>query len=363
MTARPRLLFVYLSPSTFVRDDLALLEETYDVRTFHFDARRAKSVGGMLTLLWAQLAWLRRELPGAALVFGWFADYHLALPVWMARRAGVPVAVTLAGFDANTLPSIGHGVYLSRWRGPVARYVVRGASLLLPVAHALVETVNYFGAWPGGHADGVRSHVKNLATPVEVVPFGFDASVWKAPPHPRPRAVLTVGLVADERTFQRKGLDLFFAAARALPEVPFTAIGIDPAFSAALRADDRVPANVTLRGPVPREALVEAYGAAPVYAQLSRSEGLPNVLCEAMACGCAPVGSRVAGIPEAIGAAGIVVESPEMNTVVPALRRALAEAGRLGPMARARIEAHFSRAQRREKLLAALRRLGPGRGA
>ncbi len=351
---KPRLLFIYLSPSAFVRDDLEVLRAHYDVQLFHFDATRAKSVGGMATMLWAQGQWLRRELPQADVVFGWFADYHLVLPVWMARRADVPVAVTLAGFDANTLPEIGHGVYLSAWRAPLARFVLRGASVLLPVAHALVSTVNHFGAWPRRHADGIRAHVPRLSTPVEVVPFGFDATVWTAPPHPRPPSVLTVGLVPDERTFRRKGLDLFFDAARLMPDVPFRVIGMDAAVAARLREQDAIPANVQVEGPVPREALVAAYGGARVYAQLSRSEGLPNVLCEAMACGCAPVGSEVAGIPEAIGEAGVVVKTPLMDDVVAALRKGLDEAATLGPAARRRIETAFSRAQREEKLLAVL---------
>ena len=176
----------------------------------------------------------------------------------------------------------------------------------------------------------------------------------RVPPHPRPPSVLTVALVPDERTFLRKGLDLFFEAARRLPDVPFRVIGVSPGLTARLQAQGQVPANVQIDGPVPREALVAAYGEAPVYAQLSRSEGLPNVLCEAMACGCAPVGSAVAGIPEAIGEAGIVGQTPEMEVVVPALERALAEAGTRGPAARTRIETHFSHAGRAERLLAAL---------
>src|SRR5690606_39307412 len=61
---------------------------------------------------------------------------------------------------------------------------------------------------------------------------------------------------------------------------------------AHLRQTYRPPENVTIVGPRPREALPAEYGAASVYLQLSRSEGLPNVLCEAMACGCIPVGDR-----------------------------------------------------------------------
>jgi glycosyltransferase involved in cell wall biosynthesis len=51
-----------------------------------------------------------------------------------------------------------------------------------------------------------------------------------------------------------------------------------------------------------------------VYAQFSITEGLPNVVCEAMLAGCIPVGSNVGGIPELIETTGILINerSPEI---------------------------------------------------
>ena len=58
--------------------------------------------------------------------------------------------------------------------------------------------------------------------------------------------------------------------------------------------------NVSLLPALDRKDLVTHYNTTSIYAQLSRSEGLPNVLCEAMLCGCIPVGSPVFGIPKAV---------------------------------------------------------------
>jgi glycosyltransferase involved in cell wall biosynthesis len=52
-----------------------------------------------------------------------------------------------------------------------------------------------------------------------------------------------------------------------------------------------------------------------IFVTPSRTESFPNALLEAMACGCAPIGSNVGGIPELIdhGRTGLLFEpgSPE----------------------------------------------------
>ena len=355
---RPKLLFSYLTASSFVEDDRRLLAERFDVRAFHFDAARARGLG--IGQLWgAQAAWLRRELPGAALVYGWFADHHLALPTFAARRARVPVAVALGGFESNTLPAVGYGVMMSPWRGPLARYVLRGASLLVPCADALLAADNRFGAYPAVLRNGVRAHVSGLATPATVVPFGFDPDAWPMPPAPRPPLVLMVALIDRPRTAYVKGLDLFLRCAAAMPDVRFRAVGVTAAMAEALRADGVVPPNADLRPGEPRGALPAHYAEASVFALFSRTEGMPNVLCEAMLCGCVPVGSAVGGVPEAIGDAGFVVETPGPNELVGALRSALAAPAEARLKARRRIAERFPTALRRRRLFEALGEIVP----
>ena len=48
-----------------------------------------------------------------------------------------------------------------------------------------------------------------------------------------------------------------------------------------------------------------------IFVNSSRTESFPNALLEAMACGCAPIGSKVGGIPELIdhGRSGLIFES------------------------------------------------------
>ncbi len=166
-----------------------------------------------------------------------------------------------------------------------------------------------------------------------------------------PPSIVCVAFADRARSVRLKGLDLLVAAARHLPDVPVRIIGVSGEGRDALGT---VPPNVRVEGPVAREALAAAYAEASVFALFSRSEGLPNVLCEAMLCGAVPVGSAVGGIPEAIGEAGFVVHRPEPERLAERLRHALAAADALRPAARARIERTYSAARRRAGLHAAL---------
>ncbi len=358
---KPRLLFVYLHPSPFVLDDLALLEAHYEVRPFHFDVRQVRAPGGMLRMIRAQRAWLQRELPGAALVLGWFVDYHMVLPVRMARRRGIPVAAVLGGFDCRCLTDLKDGVFCSRWRAPLARYVYRNASLLFPVAASLMEMPAT--PWTGNRPQGVRAWVPGLNTPFRVIPTGYDPEQWPFGLPERPGIVRTVAFIDSERVLRLKGIDLLLAAAAHLPEVQFEVVGVTSEMQRIVRERYTPPPNVRLREPVPRTALPAIYGETSVYAQLSRAEGLPNALCEAMLCGCIPVGSPVFGIREAIGDAGFIVERPEVEAVVAAIGKALQCNAAWRMRARSRILQLFPKTRRAHELWEALEGLRqPGHG-
>ncbi len=78
---------------------------------------------------------------------------------------------------------------------------------------------------------------------------------------------------------------------------PFHRRGVGASFFAA-PAGRGLEGRVSLLGPRPQQELPDWYRAATVVVLPSRSEGVPNVLLEAAACGRPFVASRVGGIPE-----------------------------------------------------------------
>jgi len=134
-----------------------------------------------------------------------------------------------------------------------------------------------------------------------------------------------------------------------LPGMQFLIIGIHKRFLATLRS--RIPSNVDVMSYVSREGILPYLQRAKVYCQPSFTEGLPNALCEAMACGCIPVGTIAGGIPTAIGETGYLVPYGDVPALVRALQEAMARPSSKGMEARRRIETEFS-LERRDSALA-----------
>jgi glycosyltransferase involved in cell wall biosynthesis len=352
---RPRLLFSYLSPTSFVRDDRALLEKHYDVRTFHFDAEKITSATGLARLWMRQLQWLLRELPEADLLYGWFADHHAVLPVLLGRWLGVPTAIVLGGMDCNRLPEVGYGVWASRWRAPLVRWMCRHAAILLPVSEALMYHENAYADPPRTLENGIRAHVPNLKTPCRAIPTGYDPADWPLGPMGRDPIVSTVALIDRERRVRVKGIDVLIEVARRCSSMTFRIVGVTNDMAAHLRRAYAPPDNVVLKPPRDRSALVEVYHETSVYAQLSRTEGLPNVVAEAMCCGCVPFGSRVGGTPELVEGVGRIVERPDPDAIAEQLRALLDEiTPKRRRAARRHITENYSREHRRDRLISTL---------
>ncbi len=103
-------------------------------------------------------------------------------------------------------------------------------------------------------------------------------------------------------------------------------------------------------------------GVCDVFAQPSRSEGLPLAILEAMSRSVPVVASRVGGIPEAIedGRSGLLARPGDPDAFVRALATILGspeQAERLGQHARARVEREFSIAAMVDRYLAAYQAL------
>ena len=322
------ILFITNAYNTFVLRDVGILEKKWRVRRFTYTGKTdlASNLRAQATLLF----WLLRHMNGAEALYIWFADYHAFLPVLFARIFRKKVFLVEGGYDTANIPEIAYGSHTRRLRSACSRYAMRHATLNLPVAETLTPEIT---------ALAPRARVRHLYT-------GYDPGSF-TPAGKKEKLVLTV---AGSNTLQRirlKGVDIFLRAARRLPHYRFLVAGIDEAGQKLL---DNVPANVEITGRVSQETLITFYRKTSVYAQFSMREGLPNAVCEAMLCECAPVGFDNGGIPLAIGDAGIVLKDRSMESIAEALKKAMESQKTLGPRARARIIREYP-LERREKAL------------
>ena len=137
---------------------------------------------------------------------------------------------------------------------------------------------------------------------------------------------------------------------RRRPEARLRLFGGTPAGNEAYERHCRqVTADLGLNDHVRFEGRVDqitdAYRAGQVVALTSVSEGFPYTVIESMAMGRPPVATRVGGVPEAVGEAGLIVKPRDAMGVASALGKLLDDAPlrqRLGAAARERVMELFT---------------------
>jgi glycosyltransferase involved in cell wall biosynthesis len=205
----------------------------------------------------------------------------------LGRRAGLPVVIKVHGSDLLLL-----GQHRGR-RGPTAE-ALRRADAVIAVSRDLADKAVELGA------DRGRVHV--IYDGIELERF-----------RPKPRAEARARLGIEDETpvilsvgnlVPVKGQDRLIEACARLADrgVRFIAylIGGGPLHSKLRRHAEALGlgSKFRLMGALPHDQLPDWYCAADVFALPSHSEGVPNVILEAVACGTPFVASRVGGIPE-----------------------------------------------------------------
>lgn len=327
MSRRPRVLFVHNVRASFVRLDLALLHDAFDVEEVYARAYFDPPP-------WSLIAAVTR----ADVVYCWFASWHAVVPVVAARVLRRRAIVVTGGYDVAAVPEIGYGLQRGGLGRVLSRLVLRSAVRVLPFSHAAAaETIRNGGAPKAS---------------VEVVPLGVP--VPTVAPAPRERMVMTVATI-DRASAVRKGLSLYADTAALVPDITFLVVGAiaDPAIAAELRS--RAP-NIRLVGTLTDTALAATYARAAAYLQLSVHEGFGMAVAEAMSAGCIPIVTRTGSLPEVAGEAGIYVA--DAAGAAAAVRSSLDAPEAQRRSVAARIRDRFSLDARREALTRIVRGAG-----
>jgi glycosyltransferase involved in cell wall biosynthesis len=321
-----RILYVYSRPYPFVRTDLELLRERWDVREWAQPGR------------YANLLKLQRAVRDADLMFGWFASWHTFWPFTLAPLLRKPSVLVTGGFDTANLPEIGYGYQQGGVAKPAASWIIRRATKLV--------TNSEFTR------DEVARNVGVDARDVSVVYHGVADPFGDLPRGRREPIALTVGNVAW-LTFERKGLRTFVEASRLAPDVRFVVVGkwMDDAVD---KLRELGGDNVEYTGWVSEEDLAEWFRRASVYVQPSRHEGFGISVAEAMLAGCVPVVSTAGALPEVVGDVGVQLAAASPQAVADAVRAKLDAPEEERARARRRVLERFTLDGRREGLYAAV---------
>jgi teichuronic acid biosynthesis glycosyltransferase TuaC len=252
---------------------------------------------------------LREFAPDVVLSYWLYPDAFGAMHA--ARHAGLPLVVGARGSDLRVRDAISKRL---------TRPVLHAAQRILVVSEDLGRVA-------------VRDYDADPAR-IRAIPNGCDATIF----HPQSRAdartafdidadaelVVYVGRLVPEKGLHEL-LDAMASLAPQRPKLQLALIGDGP-----MRAelDARVAADPTLRVRLPGaqgpHEVARWMAASDLVTLPSYSEGHPNVLVEALACGRPVVATPVGGIPEVVDAdCGLLVPARDPAALAGGLRDAL----------------------------------------
>ena len=320
---RIRILFVYYSrlPS-FVRNDLEILKRHFAVKELRIPTFRNPLNIFKLLFLIARVD----------LVYTWFAGTNAFFAVLFSKLLGKKSVVVVGGYDVAYVPEIGYGSLLSPLGRVKVKFVLRHASMVLPVSKS------------------TATEMLRVARPkkFEIVYNGIDVDKFK-PSGEKEDLVITVANVVSNSTVKLKGLNTFVEASFYLPNIPFIVIGKCNGIVVE-HLKKKGGSNLIFAGYYTGEALINYYRKAKIYCQLSAHESFGVALAEAMACGCIPIVTKRYALPEVVGDTGFYVPYNDPKATAEAIKKALKSKDK-GEKAQERIQRKFSIKTREERLV------------
>ena len=276
------------------------------------------------------------------------------IPCLLGKVFGHRNIIIAVGTDSACFPEIDYGNFRKLTMSIPTVVSMKLADLICPV-HASMESYEYT-YWNVQHKQqGFKAFIPSLATPVFPIQNGFDQEKWSAvkPYSERKFDAIAVFVVGAANRSVLKGADLVLAISKRNPDLRFKIIG-------GVAEGAEVPENCTVVSNCSQSELADHYNDAKLFLQPSITEGFPNTLGEAMACGCFPIGSRVSSIPEIIGAYGFVLNRRNdrelEELILNALQRIAAGAVNMQEISGS-IFSRYSIERRTQRLLQAIERV------
>lgn len=296
---------VYSVERSFVKSDISILE-ALGFRVYKIHSRPEKN------LLFFLLNRIREKLKSilfisrSKVLISWFNDYHSFIPILFSKLFFKKSIIIVGGYDAIVDNKNNHGLFFkSGLRSAIAKLNYKMVNEVW-IVHKSLENGCDFAKQKFNIISGVRRFTSKKNIVIKELNTGYDTRFWNYDQNEEKTGVLTAAFFSEKRVINIKGLNIFNKLASLLPNVNFTIVG-----ESGIRISDfiNLESNIKVMGVQTKSQMKELYQNNKFYFQGSRLEGLPNSLCEAMLCGCIPVGSRVFGIPDAIGKTGILFDT------------------------------------------------------
>lgn len=263
-----------------VLKDRIALEHFADVKVLFL--KNTKGWRYVISLIIFGFQLILHSFRGFRTVFVFFGDCHSAVATFLRKFTNQKIFVRLGGFELNEIPEINYGGRLNPMRRICIEYSIKKADYLIPVAKDLAHRALIVR----GRSEGIVH-----------IPNGYDVLKYAWFPRKQDLTFLTVAHINHMQDFYLKGIDLLIDCAKSNPQYSFTLVGVNSNFTLT----EQWPENLQIIHQCNHDEMIKYYYSHRFFFIPSRSEGMPNVLCEGILMGCVPIGAPAGDIPELIG--------------------------------------------------------------
>lgn len=330
---KARLLAILDRPGlSFIETDVKILRKYFDV-----DILYRTNYARIRSLIKDAIRRLSYNRPD--IVYFWFiVPWDTAPIVFFSRLIGTKSVLVTGGYDIANIPEINFGLMRESSARRWTRFALRWSNLVLPFS------------------EFSKTEVLRLIRieHIQVLYPGVNIEVFQPSRRVKQNLAITVGTVGHR--IRNKGLDIFAACSKLVPEVDFVIIGRVEDIEVGQYLKSLGGDNLHLTdGRVSLGELVSWYQTARIYVQVSWYEGFGLAIAEAMACGCIPVVTKAGSIPEVVGSFGYFATVNDPTSTTKAIRAALMSTKQ--EEVRNRVVENFTIERREDELRVALERL------
>ena len=336
---------VYTIKRSFVKSDISILE-ALDYNVFQIQSIPKKTIFSFVINRIKEKINSISYVSRSRIVIIWFNDYHAFIPILFSKLFLKKSVIIVGGYDAIVDKQNKHGLFLKRGIRSMLAKINYSLVSEIWVVHKSLEKGCEYAKEKFNIESGVRNFFNHKKLLIKEINTGYDTRFWNYDTNSEKTGVLTAAFFSDERVINIKGLKIFNKLASLIPQFSFTIVG-----ETKIQIEDFIDLspNIDVIGVQTKIQMKDLYQKHKFYFQGSRLEGLPNSVCEAMLCGCLPIGSRVFGIPDIIGNTGILFDTETDLALVKDFM--LSELGeKESKRARNRIISHFDISRRTEKI-------------
>ena len=336
---------VYTIKRSFVKSDISILE-ALDYNVFQIQSTPKKTVLSFVINRIKEKIKSIYYVSRSKILIIWFNDYHAFIPILLSKLFFKKSVIVVGGYDAIVDKQNQHGLFFKKGIRSILAKINYSLVSEIWVVHKSLENGCEYAKEKFNIVSGVRNFLNHKKLLIKEINTGYDTRFWNYDKRSEKTGVLTAAFFSDERVINIKGLKIFNKLASLVPEVPFTIVG-----ETKIQIDNflDLSPNVNVIGVQTNTQMKDLYQKHSSYFQGSRLEGLPNSVCEAMLCGCLPIGSRVFGIPDIIGNTGILFDTEkDLNQIKDYMMSDTGEKD--SKRARNRIISKFDISRRTEKI-------------